>query len=528
MSARQASDNDNHELPGGGKRGVFISYSSSDDEPPPGPRKGEGFVSHLYAQLAWELQNLGLPKEELWLASKHLTSSDQYIEVLAEEIAKSDILLAILSNGYVNSPWCREEVSVFARRLEAMPDHKGQRRIFRVDKQEVAENELPTALRHVNSVRFYEKDPERGYTREFYRRGQIVRKKPYEDAILQLAHQIHTRLRELRQGRIRPADPRKAEETREFARLALARPQAGMARSAEGRAVFLAKPAFDLMESYSRLAHELSVRGFKVVPDPEKDLPRLGAEALEIVRKALAEAELSIHLLGEGRGFQPDGLELGIAPLQLAEAAAEAGRRPGFHRLIWAPKIIPGAEESGAERDPLEILTRYGPALASDEVDGDTATRFNDFVVQRLAARKPAAPTAALSSRAPLVYVTAAPADQALALAVAKQLTESGIKALLVPSDTGFALAGRADHLAFCWGAANEEAVAEALDRLDTPQWRAARPGGKIWLLAGPPESESKKLACELDSFGTADAVVTAPRPGWHEALVRRLLVPAS
>ncbi|MEI9983415.1 MAG: hypothetical protein WDN69_09550 [Aliidongia sp.] len=91
--------------------------------------------------------------------------------------------------------------------------------------------------------------------------------------------------------------------------------------------VYLAKPASDMNDEYQTVVRELRGHGFAVVPDPEQDLPNDGAVATGIIRAALARATLSIHLVGEKRGFKPDGIDDGIVGFQLTEAKTQIGAR---------------------------------------------------------------------------------------------------------------------------------------------------------------------------------------------------------
>ena len=104
--------------------------------------------------------------------------------------------------------------------------------------------------------------------------------------------------------------------------------------------------------------------------------------------KRFLEAEASIHLLGKRTGGRPDGLDMDIVPMQLVAAAEETKRKPGFERMIWAPVVLPGniCSTKTARRDPLEVLGRFGQQLLpTDQIDSDTASRFNQFVLQHLA-----------------------------------------------------------------------------------------------------------------------------------------------
>ena len=101
------------------------------------------------------------------------------------------------------------------------------------------------------------------------------------------------------------------------------RPDNGPSVQPNGRRLFVACPAGDMEGSWKIVVEELSRRGFDVVPEPTAALARAGAAATGTIRGAVAEAELSIHLLGEGEGFRPAGVDP-IVRLQLDLAAARA------------------------------------------------------------------------------------------------------------------------------------------------------------------------------------------------------------
>ncbi len=498
------------------KRPLFISYRRADNRPPPDVPKAEGYITHFCRQLYWELDNAGLAADSLWIDRNQLEPADKFTEVIQQQLQNSDILLAILSNGYVSSGWCCEEVDYFAQRLRDVPDAERKRRIFRVDKHEVADADLPEALQNLQAVRLYEKDPESGVEREFYYRGKLRRPTPYREAINELAIAIRKRIQELGLVR-RTQGPGMVAAAHAAAEPLAHAPPERAAAPGNGRTVYVAMPAFELEEQHTTLVRELRGRGFRVVPEGE--LPRRGEAALAAVRAGLAEAELSVHLLGEKMGFQPEELTVGIVSLQLKEAAGQAARTPGFRRLVWAPKMMPDGEDGAPARDPLAVLARYDACLPSDEVDGDTTARFNDFVVQTLRARQPAPPPAKpAAGRAATVYLAFAPPDQALAFGAAKRLKEAGAKPMLFPNDTACALASRADHVVVCWGAAGDADVLALLDRLAEGGWRAQHPAGRLLLLTFDAANESQDMARALDSYGTADAVLDGNDPAALEA----------
>ena len=137
--------------------------------------------------------------------------------------------------------------------------------------------------------------------------------------------------------------------------------------SANGRVIYLAKPASDMEQAYSRFAFELQGRGYVVVPDVTSDIPN-DSTALAYIDETLAKAELSIHPLGEKGGFAPDDNALDpIVKLQLARARARAAASSAdqadraFRRIVWAPRIL-DAGGPPPQWSPTAIRSRFWSA----------------------------------------------------------------------------------------------------------------------------------------------------------------------
>jgi TIR domain len=357
-------------------REVFISYRALDDEPPPGRPDNRGFVRYLLRQVRYDLRQLGVPDTILWLDRAQIAKGEDWSEAISSALNKAELFIAILSKNYITSSWCELELSTMASRVETLGATGGRRRIFRVDKHKVPEDDIPRALRRIQTVRFYSEDDETKRIDEYFWRGKVRCSREYEAAVRELALAICERLDELGI----PREPQPQLQSQPWLR-------GYNARLSDGRVVFVAKPASDMVESYRTLVCELRGTGFRVTPDPDKDLGNLGEGVRSAVVNALAEAEASIHLLGQRTGGRPDGLDMDLVPMQLAAAADEAKRKPGFVRLIWAPTVLPPrtfAEVEIARRDPLSIVDRFCGRLPTDQIDGDTASRFNEFVLQRL------------------------------------------------------------------------------------------------------------------------------------------------
>jgi hypothetical protein len=350
-----------------GSREVFVSYRRVDDEPPPGSPRERGFVAYLLRQLRWELSQLGVPDALLWQDRSRIEPGDIWSEAIFKALNNAELFVAILSCNYITSDWCKNELGTMASRVAKLDAASGQR-IFRVDKNSVPEADIPETLRRIQAVQFYSEGDEDDGIDEFYWRGKVRRTREYEDAVNRLAKAIRKRLKEL-------GIPLEAP-VKSKARSSVARPRKG--------AVFVAKPATDMLEAYRALVWELQGRGYRVTPDAEKDLSEVGEEVQSTIANALEDAEASIHLLGQRKGGRPDGLDIDLVPMQLAAAAEETKKKPDFVRMIWAPKVLMSQAIAEVERDPLEVVEGFGARLDTDQIDGDTASRFTEYVLQRL------------------------------------------------------------------------------------------------------------------------------------------------
>jgi hypothetical protein len=352
-------------------REVFISYRRLDDNVPDDRRTRYGFVNYLLRQVRARLQEEGVPGAVLWQDRSEIEPGDVWSDAIKNALNRAELFVAILSRNYVTSPWCKQELDTMKSRVEMLGVPAGAGRIFRVDKHKVPDIQVPDTLRRIQSVRFYREDNDAKCVDEFFWGGKVRLSREYDRALLELTSAIRSRLEELGIA----SEPHGQLE-----------PQVGRACPSNGRVVFVAKPAGDMVESYRTLVEELRGRGFRITPDPDEDLGNLGERVRCAVLNALAEAESSIHLLGTRKGMRPDGFDMDLVPMQLAAAADETKRRPSFERMIWAPAVLPAdAQVKRARSDPLKILKRFGQQLlATDQIDNDTASRFNEFVLQRL------------------------------------------------------------------------------------------------------------------------------------------------
>jgi hypothetical protein len=373
---------------------IFISYARDDDKPAPDLPETKGFVTFLREMLAYEFSKLGASRPKIWRDTNRIAQGDQFEQMIEEAVAQSSILLVVLSQVWMARDFCQRELKSFAERWREEGPEGIRSRIVVVGKRYVDPDKRPSLLQHQQGFEFYSmNDPDDvGFELEFYSRGRI-RDPRFETRMEQLAAYLWRKAERFAGGKAEPPQPAQPASLPPAASMDVA-PQPKPA-SANGRTIYLAKPADDMRENYSRIGKELEGRGYVVVPNVESELPR-DSSALAYIDTALAAAELSVHLVGEKPGFAPDDVKLErIVKLQLTRAAARvpaaadtSGKaQQSFRRIIWAPRLLESNNEPSdalVERDPLAVLAQFDRQLPTDKIEGDSLSKFVDFLTQHL------------------------------------------------------------------------------------------------------------------------------------------------
>ncbi|HEY3677412.1 MAG TPA: toll/interleukin-1 receptor domain-containing protein [Bradyrhizobium sp.] len=331
---------------------IFISYARRDDNST-GKAGSLGFVSALREQLGHILEKQGYPEPYIWRDREQIEKGDYFDPVIEKGIESSDLMVVVLSRNWVNRPNCRKELELFQHRWQGMKE-----RVIVVRRNLVDENDEPDLLRGTEGFcffRFDTKHPEAGD--EIY----FDRNTATEGEFLDVANELGSYLW----------------------RAAKRRRSAGSARvstvpKASGRMIYLAKPAPDMTSSYEFLANNLENEGITVVPPRDQMIP-LDSLALDFIDRAMAQADSSIHLLGNETGYTPSGEQDAIVRMQLARAQARAAvdgngtGQPKFRQVIWAPKLL-GKSESF--RDPAAVLKSFGAGIEGYKLLGDGQSSF--------------------------------------------------------------------------------------------------------------------------------------------------------
>ena len=375
--------------------------------------------------LGKKLRDLGATRVGIWVDRKRISDGDQFEGLIDDGLKKAQILVVVMSNNWLDRPYCRKELDEFVKLRRADGIENVSERMVVVGKGHVDKLKRPPLLQTQEGFLFYKRDDHNdvAQVKPFFNRGDACDDRFY-DRLDDLAALLQRRVDRIAAG------------------FGIGDPAAGQPIAPpNSRTIYLAKPAVDMEAAYSRLAFELQGKGYAVVPEVSSEVPK-NSTIRDYFKSALAKSEVSVHLVGDKRGFAPDDDQLDpIVRLQLAfarERAAETASQTeaAFRRIVWAPKIVdtPGQPPGpAAERDPLKVLERFDAQTATDKIDGDILSKFVEFLFQYLVQTAPKRASKGPHGGKFEVYLDYHGADEDYAGAVVEALRGTGMKIQFLP-----------------------------------------------------------------------------------------------
>jgi hypothetical protein len=120
---------------------IFISYAHNDNQALSGQRR---WVETFHEALDRRLPVYLGAKPSIW-RDPRLQGNEYFADTLVEQIPKVAILISILSPSYINSDWCRREMTMFSDIATATGGMRlgNKARIFKVEKISVPLDKHP-------------------------------------------------------------------------------------------------------------------------------------------------------------------------------------------------------------------------------------------------------------------------------------------------------------------------------------------------------------------------------------------------
>jgi len=165
---------------------IFISYAREDDLLPPGLSDAKGFVTSLYDDLSFRLEQLGASNIKLWRDTRRLEAGGGIDAGLQAAISHSSMLLVILSPNWLHRESTKNELELFADRWRSIGPERIEQRIVTVGKHFLSVADRPSLLRGQRVFDFF---AGHGPEQEFFAAG-AVRDERYHRQIDALARHL--------------------------------------------------------------------------------------------------------------------------------------------------------------------------------------------------------------------------------------------------------------------------------------------------------------------------------------------------
>lgn len=281
---------------------IFVSYAHVDDLP---DRAGEsGWVSQLTSQLSVRLLKRFGEKVEIW-RDPQLGRAQRFDPVIEKAVRGAGAMVCLLSNRYLKSGYCQQEIEWFRVQAEEQGGPQGLAvgdalRIFPILLYNIPPGQWPDIFKGTLGFPFFEADGD-----EF---GEPLAPgcQAFSRQLRRLVEELHLVLTRLRDSE--PPGPDAAAE--------VAKPLFQ---------VFLAQPADELRPTARQLATALAGHGLEVVsgvPPPYGEREHAAA-----VRRTMAQADLTVHLLGVHPGEpMEEGDPARTYPIEQARIGLEHAR----------------------------------------------------------------------------------------------------------------------------------------------------------------------------------------------------------
>jgi hypothetical protein len=396
---------------------VFISYAHNDNTVDGSkPRWVKSFADQLSAKL---LKQCG-EAVDVWWDDSDLDRSQVFDEVIRTAVKGSAVMLCLLSPSYVKRDYCLQELDWFAESGE-LKTAGGYLRIFAIQLFRLPFDQWPAKCQGTSGFEFFDPRFDR------LSRPLDVTSDQFTDGQWKLVSELAVVLDELRQLRAAP-------KTRDAVQAAAGRSGAFT--------VFLASSTDEMTPDRTFLKKQLQNNGIEVIskiPPPYEEDAHAAA-----VMKAVDEADLCVHLLGDSPGapFDEDAPDRTF-PVAQATIALERAKS----QIILLPEsLAPDLIQPGAYADFVRDIQSRDRQISRLQI---IRAGRQQFVEEILAARQKleeqaAAAIAAKAGAPRTAFVDLHLKDLAYVSDLIAYLAKKNITAITVPSAEQSPVAGMA------------------------------------------------------------------------------------
>ncbi len=442
----------------------------------------------------------------IWMDLGEIAGNEAIPAEIRQGISGSATLLIVMSDGYLASDWCRQELESF---IEAAGPEGTSGRIFVVHRDEIPFDRWPEPLRDLIGYPFYLKDAATGDVRPMAVPKPDPQEKEYFARLYRLRNELADQLRRMMSGMTAdsaspaaaPLTERRVGEPlfaasgggpRGIGRAVPVAANGGEAAGEPGEmpTVYLAEVAGDQYEHREQVAQFLAQSGCRVLPAQfyGRD-PAVFQAALD---QDLAQAMVYAQLLGPFPTPRTAGLPYGYEGLQFQQAVAAEKVVLQWRSPALDPTTI---------RDDLHRRLLSGPDVLATDLE-----EFKRLILEEV--RKASVqPERELADEDTFILLSAAGDDVRMADDIAARLAEQAVAFDIVDASTSLPdLAGSDDYngVMIVYGDCPQEWVQQQvrLCRRVVLQKKHAAPECAVYV--GPPR-EKDPLRCRPPRFHIID-----------------------
>lgn len=385
---------------------VFISYARVDDSTPDhGPGWVARFHRHLEVALCKKVGRLDAIK--IWRDVREISGNHLFDRTIEDAVRGSAVFVGLSSRGYLESEYCRQELQSFASKAQQEPAGLAigdEYRVFNVLLNNIPPRQRPPEYGRAIGFPFHDAtSPEA--------EGEAI-DPTHEEFRTQLRALTDALYRTLSRLKSRAADghePRPAAPERVL--------------------VYLAEPSDNLRWVRKRIITELRDAGIDIAADVPPPFESAGHDAA--AQRAIAAADLSVHLLDASPGREILGKDGACYPQRQTELALEHARSP---LMLVSHGATPDAIEDPRYREFLDRLENAPRGGASYHVQRELPSGMSRQILSRVAAVK-AARRAAAESPVGATLLDTHIKDQLYAFELGRYLIRNQVQTLINPQE---------------------------------------------------------------------------------------------
>ncbi|MFM2376634.1 MAG: hypothetical protein RLZZ165_1731 [Bacteroidota bacterium] len=316
----------------------------------------------------------------IWRDKNQMPGNKLFADELEQIVGKCAVLLTVVSEPYLASEWCKQELMTFLQNAEAQGGAKvdNDYRVFKINKLPVDRNALPSELNVTTGFDFYEIDPESRTPAPIDPSFGNAEKQRFIRKVYDVAVTLAKMLKSIDESNLKNAAA-SGKTAPAAASAVVSAPPVGGAPKTESAdlpsgpavaTIYIPHPSKELREIRDELVGELLRRNCLVLPQEQGAFEDVD-DFKKVAQADLEKCDFSIHMIGSRYGVVLDGTEKSMVELQ-NEWAVEESKKRGMKRLIWMPKDLGEvAGTQGAFIDRLRTDREYliGADLIQDSIE---------------------------------------------------------------------------------------------------------------------------------------------------------------